>query len=122
MVLEPRSGMACKTPNVHFIDDSPGRGVSERRVPIPIISGRIYHHAFHRRRAIVSRSTGGFAAVIPGNCYTAAIRIEQELRGIEAHPFLRLEGPMDPITVKLAWAKSRYERVPIVIGAVCIGA
>jgi hypothetical protein len=61
----------------------------------------------------------GFAAVVPGKCDTAAIRIKKDLASIKAHPIGGFEGSVDPIAINLARADAGNEHVPVVIRAVC---
>src|SRR3974390_3585412 len=86
VVLEAGAWMPRKASDVHLVNNGSRRWSFKRGVAFPIIGGRIHYHAFHGRRAVVSRMTGGFAGIFARDDYTAPIGVEQDLVGIEAHP------------------------------------
>src|SRR5215469_11598954 len=110
--------MACETSNVHLVNDRPGGGALQRCVAFPIVAVSIDHDALHRDGCVVAFEASCIATVIPGNDYTAPVRIKKNLGGIKTHAAGGIERTVDPISIKLPRAQAGHELMPIVVGAV----
>src|SRR5690348_13232000 len=61
--IDSRAGMARKSSNVHLVDNRPRRELLEWRITVPIIAGRIDHHALHCGCAGVAGAAGCAALI-----------------------------------------------------------
>src|SRR5262245_11396854 len=82
---------------------------------------RIYNHAFHRRRSIITGPPGWLATVVFGCDHATPIRVEQDFARIEPRPACGIECTVNSITVDLPGSYPGYEDVPIVIRSVSGG-
>jgi len=78
---------------------------------------RIYHHALHRRRGVVTFLSGSLATVVLRNYYAPSVWVEKHFGRIETHSTPRIESSINSITVELPCFHAWHEHVPIVIGA-----
>ena len=85
---------------------------------LPIVGGGIHDHALHGGGAAVARRGGGGAIVPIWNGDRPAVRIEQHLGWIEAHPAPGIRRALDAKAVELARRHAGDEHVPVVIGSV----
>ena len=118
LLADAGAGMAGEAAHVHLVDDGLRGRPAQRRVAFPVVGGRIDHHALHRGRAVVAGLAGGGATVAVGNRHAAAIRVEEDLGGIEAHALRGIPRPLDAIAVDLACPHAGNEHVPVVVGAI----
>ena len=63
-------------------------------VALPVVSARIDDHALHRRRGVVAFLPRGLAVVVLRDDHAPAVRVEQDLGGVE--PQSALAGPTAP--------------------------
>jgi hypothetical protein len=84
--------VARESAYVHFVNDSPGPWVAERRIALPIEFVVVDDHAFHRCGGIVSRIAGGAATVGRGHYNTLPVWIEKNLAGIETKASFWIAG------------------------------
>jgi hypothetical protein len=110
--------MAGEAAHMHLVHDGLRGRPAQRRVALPVVGGRIDHHALHRGRAVVTGLAGGSAIVASGDGDAAAIGVEEDLAGIEAHTARGIPRPRDAIAVDLADDHAGNEDVPVVIGAI----
>ena len=77
--------MAGEATDMHFVDDGSGGRPVEWRVVFPIVGARIYHHALHRHRGIITFFTRSFATVVLRNNRATSVGIKEDFGRIEAH-------------------------------------
>ena len=94
------------------------RGRSQRRVAFPVVRAGSTTTLFIAVAALSPCARGGLAAVAVGHDNAAAVRIEQDLGGVEAQPARRVGRPGHAITVDLPGPHAGHEDVPVVIGAI----
>ncbi len=79
---------------------------------------RIHDDTFHGASEVLPFRAGGLAAVIPRRDKTLAVGIEERFFRIEAETFGGIEGPINSISIELAWDNAGDECVPIKVGAI----
>jgi hypothetical protein len=110
--------MASEAAHMHLVHNGLHGWPPERSVALPVVGGRIDHHALHRGRAVVPGRAGGAAIVAGRHGHAPAIGVEEDLLGIEAQAICGIPRPLDPIAVDLAWLRAGDEHVPVVVGPV----
>src|SRR5215472_948729 len=118
MLGHPGTGMTGKAAHMHLIDDGPGGWAFQRRITFPIVRRWVHHDALHCGRGIVAFLTGGNTTIPFRYHDTATIWIEQQFVVIKARSLPRLVRAVSTIPVDLPRLNTRYEDVPIMVGAV----
>src|SRR5215472_6097407 len=111
--------MTSKAPNMHFVNDRPRNRSVERRITFPIVRVRINHYVLHRAGGVVFPPSNCRVAVV--RCrygYASAVRIEENLRRVEAQSVVRIARTFDTIAVDLAWLHIRHKDMPVMERAV----
>src|SRR5262245_18484952 len=102
---------------MQLVNHGLGKGAAEGLVALPVVTAWIGDHAFHGRADRAPEPTSDCAAVVVGHGDGEAVRIEEQLLGIEPEPQLRCEGPVGTIAIELPWLEIRYKGMPVVIRA-----
>src|SRR5689334_15952535 len=110
--------MAGEAAHMHFVNDLSRRWPFQRRITFPVVRRGVHHDALHRRRGIVAFLAGGVTTIPCRHHHPAAIRIEQDFILVEARSLPWIVRAASAISVDLSWLNTRYEDMPIVIGAV----
>src|SRR5215469_32934 len=111
--------MTSEAPNMHFVNDRPRRRSVERRITFPIVRVGINHYVLHRAGSVVFLpSTCGVAVVRCRYGYASAVRIEENLRRVEAQAVVRIPRTFDTIAVDLTWLQIRHKDMPVIERAV----
>src|SRR5690349_17936108 len=100
--------MASKAADVHFVDDRPTRGESQRRVALPVVRATVDDHVLHRGRGVFARGLSRLTAVAVRHNDSAAIRVEQRFRLVKTQAIFRPRGSRDAIGIELASPKFGY--------------
>ena len=85
--------VAGESADVHLVDDGARGGPAQREVSLPVVRARIDDHALHRRRGVVACPSRGLAVVALRDDHAPAVRVEQDLGGIEPQPARGSDGP-----------------------------
>src|ERR1051325_9340085 len=96
--------MFCKSRDVHFINNGPGRRMARRAIIFPIVFARIHYDAFHRRCGRDSNA--------------APVGVNESIRCIKAKSVRRIGWAVGAISINLPAAGVRYELMPVVIGPI----
>ena len=110
--------MSRESSHVHFVHNGLRGRVPQRYVAFPVVRARVDHDALHRAGGVLARSGRRVTTVRRRNRHATAVRIEENLGGIEPHPSRRVGGPLDSVAVHLARLHARHEDVPVVVRAV----
>src|SRR5215469_3075520 len=106
--------MTSEAPNMHFVNDRPRRRPVKRRITFPIVRVGINHYVFHRAGSVVFRPSNCCVAVVCSRYgYASAVRIEENLRRVEAQAVVRIARTFDPIAVDLTWLQIRHKDMPV---------
>jgi hypothetical protein len=109
--------MSRKAGHVHFVDNRRCKAATKRRVALPIVSGEVDHHAFHRNRVALPVFARALPTVQLGQDDGPPIGIEQNFAWIETQAAPGIERTESAIRIDLADPDSRHETVPVMIGA-----
>jgi len=115
---DARARMAGEPADMHLVNDRLRKGLTEKRIPLPVICARVDDHALQGRSGIVPRTPCGLAAASfrPGNAFP--VWIEQYLVAVETQPPLGVERPGDPVSIDLTRSDAGHKDVPIMVGSV----
>ena len=86
LLTDPRARVASESADVHLIDDGARGGPAQREVSLPVVRARIDDHALHRRRRVIAFPSRGLAVVVLRNDHAPAVRVQQDLGGVEPQP------------------------------------
>ena len=118
LLTDAGARVASESADVHLVDDGARRGPAQREVSLPVVRARIDDDALHRRRRVVAFASRGLAVVVLRDDHAPAVRVEQDLGGVEPQPALGVRRPFDPIAVDLSRPTPGHEHVPVVVGPV----
>ena len=118
LLSDPGARVAGEPADVHLVDDGARGGPAQREVALPVVRARIDDHALHRRRGVVALPSRGLAVVVLRDDHAPAVRVEQDLGGIEPQPARGVRRPLDPVAVDLSRRAPGHEHVPVVVGPV----
>src|SRR5206468_3470085 len=72
----------------------------------------------HRSRSVVTFPLRGLAGVVLRNDHAPAVRVEQDLGGVEPKSTRGGRSPLDPVAIDLSRQHAWHEYVPVVVCAV----
>ena len=119
LLRHARAGVPREPSHVHLVHDGARGGQPQGCVAFPVVHARVHQHALHRGGRVVAALRGRVTTVGGRHRYAAAVRVEQDLGGVEPHP--GTGGARGPVAVQLARLHGRNEDVPVVVRAVARG-
>src|SRR5579862_7974745 len=102
--------------HMHLVNNGARGRVMKWSIAFPIVGVGIHHDTFHRRRGVSALPTRRLAIVPLGNNDAAAVRVKQDLGGVEPHSACGIKWAVNAVPVELPWFHIRYEHMPVVVG------